>query len=97
MLTLHWIVIATSAGVISHLALFIRGEWGKHALPLLKSDAEAELIIIIIITLIFRQQSPRTYDSVSLFLALNLGHWLGFFGSIGVYSSPDFQVLHWRS
>ncbi|KAL2834864.1 hypothetical protein BDW59DRAFT_155684 [Aspergillus cavernicola] len=82
MSTLSYAAIASLAGVISHLAIFIQGEWDRHSPSIPKFNTAAELVVL---AFVFRQQEQEIWKTAVCFVVLNLGYFFGLFASIGVY------------
>ncbi|KAJ0423676.1 cytochrome P450 [Aspergillus carlsbadensis] len=82
MSTPAWAGFASLAGVISHLAIFIRGDWDKHTPSIVKFYAAAEAVVLVLVRTLL---TSGLYNSIFCVLVLNIGYFLGLFGSIGLY------------
>ncbi|KAL4966006.1 cytochrome P450 [Aspergillus stella-maris] len=82
MSTLHLARLAGLTGVASHLVVFIRGEWDGVVLSLTKFYMAADIVLLMGV---LKLSESGTLNGLSCFLALNIGYWLGLFGSIALY------------
>ena len=80
-LLLHF-TVACVTGVTGHLALFIHGEWERHAPRIARLALLAEIALFLVS---WKLQQFVFRNALAHWLVWNVGFDIGLFGSIGVY------------
>ncbi|KAL2818916.1 hypothetical protein BJX63DRAFT_383290 [Aspergillus granulosus] len=72
--TLSWAGIASLAGVINHLAIFIHGNWDKHTSSIVRFYTAVEAVVL---DLVSRLSTGGFFDGVFRLLVLDICYFLG--------------------